>query len=428
MAKDKKTKLIEELIAAPDQAAGKAEELRKFGLDASRVAASVKIAKAILEDPDAPDRPKEFAGLDYAVKLTLLDRLAEEGAGAFLARLQRDEKDKGTAKAIARAIHNVRAQGMSVADMREKKSVKFDFTSEGMPDSYVSPLDTEGNRLVLLARVTSTGRMNVFHVVVGDTNGMSNFEGIALTRAQYRRFVAMAEQQMGVKLAVVPGDYAAWAITEGARTAVSNGLPTPPAYEQAKQSIEPPASAPPHPLDSMLDVAAVKKDADKLAAESGKLHTFAECAFWVPDEPTLEKLEAKLKEADESKVAVTPAQKQDLKLRAAREVAKEYFDDAKRTLWENRLRETALVLAGTGRLDDAKLALGTAIALGKKGSDVEKIPFAMELTEKIVKNADTLDPHAGHSHAPGEGHDVREAMAAAAKSAPEESASPIVKP
>ena len=42
--------------------------------------------------------------------------------------------------------------------------------------SYVSPLDTEGNRLVLLARVTPQGRLNVFHVVVGDLTGLSNFE------------------------------------------------------------------------------------------------------------------------------------------------------------------------------------------------------------------------------------------------------------
>ena len=104
-----------------------------------------------------------------------------------------------------------------------------------------------------------------------------------------------------------------------------------------------------------------------------------------------------MKEADESKVATSEKQKTELKEEAAKKTLVEYFDDSKRTLWENRLRETAYVLAATGRPDDAKVAWATGITLGKKGSDVEKIPFAKDLVFKILRAAD--HDHAGHDHA-----------------------------
>lgn len=407
MAKDKKNKLLEEIIREPGSAAAKEADLKKFGLDPAATSAGAKTAKEILDDPDGADRSTQFAGLPFPIKLALLDMLAEEGAGGFLARLQRDEKDKAVGKAIAKAIHAVRAQGMNVADMREKKGVKFDFASEGVPDSYVSALDTEGNRLVLLARITPAGRLNVFHVVLGDTMGLQNFEGMALTRAAYRKFIGMAEAQIGARLAPMPGEYAAWMIQDAAKRSVAAGLPTPPAFEQARSMIEAPAAAPAHPVESKLDRKEVEAASSALLDRSAELHRFPECAFWVPEEKALETLETKFKEADESKVAVTDAQRQDLKRKAAGDVMREYFDDAKRMLWADRLRETAYVLAATDRVDDAKLAWATGLALGKPGSDVSKIPFAVELFEKLVRHAG--DEH-GHEHggaAPGMSEEMR---------------------
>ena len=265
MAKDKKTTLLEALIKNPGEATAKADELKKFGFDAAQVAASVKVAKGILDDPDGADRVKEFATLAFAVKLALLELLSEEGAGAVLARLQKEEKDKAVGKAIAKAIHGVRSQGQNVADIREKKTIKFDFgASEGAPDSFVSALDTEGNRLVLLSRLTPAGRLNVFHVVVGDTMGLQNFEGMALTRAAYRKFIGMAESQMGAKLAPIGSDYASWMIQDAAKRSVKSGLPTPPAFEQARSMIEAPESEPNHPLEALLDRKEVEKSASSL--------------------------------------------------------------------------------------------------------------------------------------------------------------------
>lgn len=410
MAKEKRTKLLEELIKNPAAAESKAAELKGLGVtDPS----SLKTAKEILDDPDGADRSAQFAKLAYPLKLALLDELAKEGAANFLARLQRDEKDKGTGKAIAKAIHECRAQGVKVADLREKKSVAFDYSSDEAPVSYLSPIDTEGNRLALLARMTPLGRLNVFHAVCGDTQGLGNFEGMAMTRASYRRFLQMAEAQMQVALAPIPGDWAAWLIAEAARTATAAGLPLPAAYEQAKTMIEPPATAPQNPLRTLLDEKEVAGNAKELVAKSASLHTMPECAFWVPDEATLEALAEKTKAADESKIAVNEEQRKDSRLHAAREVAKSYWNDERRKLWAGRLEGTALVLAATGRHEDAKLAWATAMDIGKSG-EWEKIPFATELFEKIVRHG-AIDPHAGHDHAPGEHGKVTREMREAAK-------------
>ena len=419
MAKDKRAKLLEELLKNPASAEAKSAELKSMNADP----AMIKSGKEIIDDPDGADRSAQFAKLAYAVKLAVLDALAEEGAANFLARLQRDEKDKGVGKAIAKAIHECRAQGVKVNDLREKKAVSFDYSNESTPDSFLSPIDTEGNRLVLLARVTPMGRLNVFHAVCGDTQGLGNFEGMAMTRASYRRFLQMAEAQMGVALAPIPGDYAAWLIAEAAKTATTAGLPLPQHYEQAKTMIEPPAVAPASPLATLVDEKDVQSKKKELVEKSGELHTMPECAFWTPDEPTLETLATKTKEADESKVAINDEQRKDARLRAAREVAKGYWNDTVRSLWANRLEGTAIVHAATGRLDDAKLAWATAMELRGK-SDWEKIPFATELFEKIVRHG-AIDPHAGHNHAPGEHGKVTDEMRAAAA---EGADSLIVKP
>lgn len=395
MAKDKKTKLLEESIKNP--ASANADELKKFGLDLAKVKPSLETAKEILEDPDGADRGAQFAKLDFPVKLALLGLLGQEGAGGFLARLQKDEKDKAVSKAIAQAIHLVRAQGVNVKDMREKGGIKFDFASEGIPDSYLSAIDTEGNRLVLLARVSPVGRLNVFHAVCGDTQGLTNFEGLGLTRAAYRRFIQMAEAQMGVPLAKVSSDWAAWLIAEAARVSVKNGLPTPPAYEDAKTMIEPPATAPAHPVKSALSESDLE---DEHVSKGAELHQLPQCAFWVPDEATLETLSEKVKEADESKVAVGEDQKKDLRLRAAKELREKFWTKENRSLWARRLEDTAHVLAVTGSVEEGKIAWASARAL-ESSKDAETIPFATELFDKIVKHAGALQrahSHEGHVH------------------------------
>ena len=422
MAKDKRAKLIEELIKDPAAAEAKAADLKGIGVEPG----ALKTAKEILDDPDGAERPGQFAGLPYPVKLALLDALAAEGAANFLARLQRDEKDKGVSKAIAKAIHAVRAQGMRVSDLREKKSIAFDFSSESVPDSWMSPIDTEGNRLVLLARVTPMGRLNVFHAVCGDTQGLGNFEGMGMTRASYRRFLQMAEAQMGVPLAKIPGDWAAWLISEAARTATAAGLPTPANFDQAKASIEIPATQPPNPLHSLLDETEVAKASAELVKKSADLHTWPECAFWVPDEDTLEALQKKMEEAEESKVAVSEEQKKDLRLAGAREIAKGFWNDDRRKLWAARLTDTAYVVAATGRPEDGKLAWATAMELAK-GTDGEKIPFAVELFEKIVR-AGRVDTQAAHAHAAGEHGKITDEMREAAAQPDEPAEGQIVKP
>lgn len=406
---DKRSKLLEELLKNPASAESKASELKGLGVNEP---GSLQAAKEILDDPDGADRSAQFAKLPYPVKLVLLDALASEGAANFLARLQRDEKDKGTGKAIAKAIHACRAQGLKVSDLREKKSVAFDFSSETIPDSYVSPIDPEGNRLVLLARVTSMGRLNVFHAAAGDTEGLSNFEGMGMTRAQYRQFLRMAEAQMGVGLAKVPGDWAAWLIAEAAKKSVEAGLPTPASFDPAKAIIEAPATKPADPLHAVLDEKEVASKSKELVEKSADLHKLPECAFWVPDEASLEALTEKDKEAKESKVAVNEDQRKELRLRGAREVAAKYWTKEKRALWTSRLAATAHVLAATGRADDGKLAWAAAMELDK-GTDIEKIPFAIELFEKIVRHG-LPDPHAGHDHGPGEHGDLGDQMRAAA--------------
>ena len=423
---DKKSKLFEDLLKNPAGADAKASELKGFGIaDPS----AFKSAKEILEDPDGADRSPQFAKLPYPIKLVLLDALAAEGAANFLARLQRDEKDKGVGKAIAKAIHGIRAQGLKVNDLREKKSVAFDFASEGVPDSYVSPIDPEGNRLVVLARVSAMGKLNVFHAACGDTEGLTNFEGMGMSRAQYRQFLRMAEAQMQVALAKVPGDWAAWLVSEAARVSTKNGLPKPASYESAVQMIEPPAAKPADPLLSVLDEKEVASKSKDLVKGSDALHKWPECAFWVPDEASLEKLVEKDKEAKESKVAINDEQRKELRLKGARDLAKGYWSDEKRKIWADRLRATAHLVATNGRTDDGKLAWATAMEL-EKGSDVEKVPFAVELFEKIVRHG-IPDPHAGHDHGPGE-HDhggIGDQMRAAAATpdAPPESGV-IVKP
>ncbi len=399
MAKDKKTRLLEELIQDPASASTRAEEMKRLDLDPAAIGPSAATAKRIADDPDGADRVAEFAGLPFPVKLALLERLGREGAGAFLARLQREEKDKAMAKAIARALHLVRAQGMNVTDLRDRSAVKFDFAAEGLPSSYVSGLDTEGNRLVLVAKVSPVGKLHVFHAVVGDTTGLQNFEGMALTRAAYKKFITMAEAQMQVQLAPMPTDYAAWMVAYAARVATDAGLPVPAAFEDGKAILGAPSEAPPHPIGGVLDVSGIAKETPALVAKSASLHRLPECAFWVPDEATLEKLSERVKEADASPVAANEEQRAQLRDRAGRAVLQEYLDDKNRGLWSGRLLETAYVLAATGRTEEARIAVATATALAAEKADVESIPFATELVDKIVRQAGAIDPHAGHAHA-----------------------------
>jgi hypothetical protein len=160
--------------------------------------------------------------------------------------------------------------------------------------------------------------------------------------------------------------------------------PLPPGYKDAERELQDVGWDGPVALIYEFIKEEEVKDQVRLLSESGNLHKILPFSSWFINPDKVRKYAEAIREAEKSRIVMTPQQK-DARLSSVHmEALHELFPEERRLLWRRRLEEVAYILWKIGREREAKQALSAAVDLKTPFSPIEPNPFIWNLLLKSI--------------------------------------------
>lgn len=345
------------------------------GVPRDQVGRAARMVHAI-----ARAKPEEVATLPGPLALAVLRAAQTAGQADLLAALAACE-NRDVAKEAKRALHLLRARGVSVPELPRTAPPAVAAPAEPEVACYASSLDGQGERAVWLSRYVPGKGVEVGQAVISDVRGLLSLQVGMLGRKEYRAFGSDLRERGGhLRVAEIPRGAAHALVADARRRTEASGQPLP---EGAALWLSRLGEAPPQPdpAERLPPLPAAEEAA--AVAESGRLHDLPLLRGWIADEAVLRATAARLDEAARSPVLTGDQQRAERAEQLLAEAITGYFDGARRELWARRLLLTAVHLLDTGDEPGARVAAAAGRALAA-GAEALAIPFARRLFEKAL--------------------------------------------
>ena len=350
-----------------------------------------------MADDRLPEAARAFADGD----VDILPGVVDDAGGAALVellvargdatRLQKlgDGADKPLGKRARKALHLLRTRGVAAP-----KAPKREFRPHGPhaaaeEPSLASMIDGRGERIVWLVREVSGG-YDVFEAQLSDTRGILGFTSAHAPRKDWRAHIGRVITDERMAVGRISERHARALIEEGYRRTLAAGRVPPEEFARARLGMGHYEPEERHPV---LDVAP-PYEVPEVRGRLASLHTLPEVRTWIPPEEALPALDLEVGNIVTSKLIVDPAGRQQQLLTAIARVADTTLTPEYRALLAARLYETALLVAGRGQLDEARLlTTAAALTLDEKVPASDN-PFVTRLYDKVVKVPES-EPESG---------------------------------
>lgn len=403
-AKEAALSCLEELgdagPAGAREAAGRARRAAAGDLDAledllagaaDRSWGRAAVASWLRTDP----RLEELGGLlgrDEELDLLLLEHLGSVPRPEAAALIQQctDSDHRAVAKAAGRALHRLRSRGVDVPE--ERRSGEFSLSIEpdvrGETRAWRTGVDGNGARIVWVLTPSPSGGHRLLEAVVDDERGIRRAHLSATSRKAVREHLGQLREEPSLLLAPAPPARVA-AILEGAeRLARQAGEMLPTAYLEWRAG---PAAELFEEVDEGAASPAIRRhlDPDRTTTSQELLEAAVELlgddvfANWAHVGSGAERAAARVREAEESRLAVDDEQRKEL-VEAAVAGAADDFDPELRRRYRRRLESMASLLWETGRREDARKAVAAAVGFTEVDALYERHPFARALIQRGV--------------------------------------------
>jgi hypothetical protein len=316
--------------------------------------------------------------LDVAIAGELV-RIPSEDTAKILMHMKTSCRSKASLRAIRKSLYRLRQRGISVEETekreREVPGIRRRATS---PEGFVSAIDYVGNRLVILAVPRIPRGLYILQAVVSDVEGLVDFQRDEMTRKAFGAFLGDLRQRAGLPVVEIPAAYGRFLLEEAFVLAEKRGK-TPQDYAVAKRAISEIGGEVDGPLIYQFLGQDEIKGNDRLLADSKDLLTAEGFVNWFLEPKEVEPYVRAVKEAEESKIAVNPAQKEAWLQGIYQRALGELFPAERRLRYKRRLEETAYVLVKLDRSDKAKRCLAAALDLEKEIGPLRPNPFLLQL-------------------------------------------------
>lgn len=331
---------------------------------------------------------------------TLLSDYATPQAAQTLVNWESTAQTKSVRRAISRALYKLSQKGIRV-DRPAQEQAKSILTPVE-PEGYLSSLDGRGDRLVWLVKPRTGGGLHYLSALVNEPAGMRTVE---YTADVTRKGLKFARQDLAARYQIsmleVPWRYCDFVMSEGYERAKAHAQRTG-QEEQTGQTEHPnqaldrypalrshitttPAEPTAVPLpDSIAPLAQAIGEKERLLATSAQLFEEPELQRWLLDHEQAHPYVDKLSAAQESVLVLNQYQQQDRAQAVIEEAVADLFSAEGAQAYARRLEETALHLAVSGRLENAKRAVAVALALKQNGQGGKGVPFCEELVRQSI--------------------------------------------
>jgi len=326
--------------------------------------------------------------LDDAAGGALVDLLVERGDAVRLQKLG-DGADKALGKRARKALHLLRTRGVAAPKAEKREFRPHGPYAPAEEPSLASMIDGRGERIVWLVREVDRG-YDVFEAQLSDTRGILGFTTAHAPRKDWRAHIGRVLADSRMAVGRVSERHARALIEEGYRRTLAAGRVPPEEFARARLGM---GHFDPEEHHPALDVAP-PYEVPEVRGRLASLHTLPEIRTWIPPEEALPALDLEVGNIVTSKLIVDPAGRQEQLLAAVARVADTMLTPEYRALLAARLYETALLLAGRGQLEEARLTTtAAALTLDDKVTASDN-PFVTRLYDKVVKVPES-EPESG---------------------------------
>jgi hypothetical protein len=292
-------------------------------------------------------------------------------------------QDKSLVKLIKKSLYKLRQKGVKWEEKSQEDEPILKPLKSAEPEGYLGDIDNGGNRIVIVTRNTPRGFLVAFSIV-NDLEGLQKLDLSQFSKKGFKEFLESSVSSVDFPIVEAQGAYCISLLKEAATLSKSLSNPLPQGYIDIENEFKGIVWDYPHPVIYQHISEDEIKEKPHFLKESGELHKIAPFFAWFIDPKELEQYIASIEEAHESRIVLTPSQK-DARLNSIYNSALEaIFPNEKRLIWKRRLEETAYILFKTGKDKEARQALSAAIDLKNPFSSINPNPFIWNLLLKSI--------------------------------------------
>jgi tetratricopeptide (TPR) repeat protein len=303
----------------------------------------------------------------------------------ILQRMFDISEGKRLRKMIKRSLYRIKTRGISVEEVpgHPGKSILRPLQTEP-PRGYGSPIDSLGQRFLLLVLPHAGRGMTVMESVVSDIRGFVHFLGEEMTRKGYRNFFEEIRRKNPFPLSEMEASYVSFLFMKAYQLTLERKETPPPHYLQLKSEIESVKKEFDRPLIyAMLDADEILRD-DRILEKAGELLKTDVFSHWAIEEEEIRPYANAILDAEESKLVLSQIQKQARVQEIYQKALSDLFPEDRRLLYKGRLEEMAYLLFRLERQEEAKMALSVALDLEKPLNPIRPNPFLFQLIAKSI--------------------------------------------
>jgi hypothetical protein len=230
------------------------------------------------------------------------------------------------------------------------------FEEEVETRAFVSGIDWQGQRLVLLAGLPGTRGFAVAQALMDDVRGIREFTVWKMSRADLREMIDRAQQRSSLLLCEVPAEHGFFVLEEAFQGARPSGFDPPREFLHWRSSESWPRLDHREYRHPVRDQLAAAGDAVPTGADWSRLMATDPLTGWTLGPEEAVKAYQEVQAGGESAIIVPGAIQEERQQAAFREAVSARFDAAVCARYRRRLEETAYLLHLSGKREEAQLA------------------------------------------------------------------------
>ena len=335
-----------------------------------------------------PQRSLEFispflgksAELDVAIAEGLA-RIPSRTTAMILMEMKASCRNKPLLKAIKRSLYRLKQRGIPIEDTeeRERSTPVIRPLPSDQPKGFLSGVDYLGNRLIILTVPRIPRGLLTLEALVSDIEGLVNFQRDQMTRKAFNAFLGNLREKAGFPIVEIPPAYGRFLLEEAYSLTQKMEKTPPQDFLMAKREISDIENGINGPLIyQFLDRDEIEGN-DRFLADSQNLLAKEGIINWILEPEDVEPYVRAVKEAEESRIALNPTQKEEWLQGIYQRALGELFPRERRLLYKRRLEEMAYILFKLDRGDEAKRCLAAALDLEREISPLRPNPFLLRL-------------------------------------------------
>ena len=357
------------------------EAALKRGLEDLQQAGFDRTAPAATSIEPLTRRLGENAAVDLAVAF-LLGRVADPAAVDALIKIERGATAKDLKREARRSLFKLEQRGLPIPREDASGGQRPAVGSITEIEGYLSVIDGAGDRLVWLLRPHAGGGLQLLQGVVSDRSGLLRSDGGVVKRKDLRAQAEEIQKNGGLPMAPVPWEYADGILYDAYEKAKAAGQKTAQfssmraAFNATKpREVE-------HPVYSRL--AKESAQTEDWRSQSRRLLDEPAFRFWLVDEDWMKPYLDRIGQAQESRLVLNDAQKEERLAAIVRDAAREIFSGESGAIFCRRLEDASWCLAEAGRREPALLAFAVALQLAEGETGMLDIAFLTGLVQKSI--------------------------------------------